>query len=106
MYWGQVVGEDQLQANLGHREHPDFEGRDFISVISWFDELLVGYENKAPCYFSEPFVKCRDCEYKSTEVEKSGFHKCMIKKKNWSISDFDRPKVWEVWGGRSGHCFS
>jgi hypothetical protein len=80
-----------------YREHPDFGGRDFISVISWFDELLVGYENKAPCYFSEPFIKCRDCEYRSDIIDKSGFHQCMIKKNNWAVSDFERAKVWEVW---------
>ena len=81
-----------------YRQHPDFGGRSFKAIIAWFVELLVGYENNAPCYFSEPSKKCKDCEYKSSEVEKSGFHKCMIKKKNWRISDFARPKVWEVWG--------
>jgi hypothetical protein len=80
-----------------YRVHPDFGGRSFKAIIDWFNELLVGYENNAPCYFTEPFVKCRNCEYKSTEIKKSGFHQCMIKKKNWRISDFERPKVWDVW---------
>jgi len=81
-----------------YREHPDFGGRSFKGVIDWFEKLLLGYEENTPCYFSEPFVKCRDCEYQSTEINKSGFHQCMIKKNNWGKSDFDRPKVWELWG--------
>ncbi len=80
-----------------YREHPDFGGRSFKAVIDWFTDLLLGYQNNAPCYFSEPFIKCRDCEFKSTNVKKSGFHKCMIKKNNWRISDFERPKVWDIW---------
>ena len=61
-----------------YREHNDFEGRDFKEIVNWFEDLLVGYENNAPIYFSKPFVKCRDCEYKSKDIEKSGFHKCLI----------------------------
>jgi hypothetical protein len=78
-------------------DHLDFGGRGFKEVVKWFEELLLGYEDNSPCYFSKPFVKCRDCEYRSTETNKSGFHQCMIKKNNWSTSDFERPKVWDVW---------
>jgi len=81
-----------------YREHNDFEGRDFKEIVNWFEDLLVGYENNAPIYFSKPFVKCRDCEYKSKDIEKSGFHKCLIKQKKWTALDFEKPKVWEVWG--------
>ena len=80
-----------------YREHNDFEGRDFKNIVNWFQDLLVGYENKAPIFFSKPFVKCRDCEYKSLNIKKSGFHKCLTKQKNWSASDFEKPKIWEVW---------
>jgi len=80
-----------------YREHSDFEGRSFKGIIDWFEELLLGYEkNKSP-HLSDPFKKCRDCEYKSDSIDNSGFHQCMIKKNNWSKSDFDRPKVWDVW---------
>jgi len=80
-----------------YRKHSDFGGRSFKSVIEWFEELLVGYENNAPCYFSEPYVKCKICQFKSEDIDKSGFHQCMIQKNNWSKSDFTRPKVWDVW---------
>ena len=43
-----------------YRDHPDFGGRSFKAVIDWFNKLLEGYENNAPCYFTEPFVKCRN----------------------------------------------
>ena len=42
-------------------------------------------------------MKCRKCEYRSDIIDKSGFHQCMIKKNNWGVSDFERPKVWDVW---------
>jgi len=80
-----------------YREHPDFGGRGFKGVISWFEDLLLGYENNTNCYFSEPYVKCKTCQFKSEDIDKSGFHQCMIKKNNWSKSDFARPKVWGVW---------
>ena len=80
-----------------YRDHPDFGGRGFKGVISWFEDLLLGYENNAPCYFSEPYVKCKTCQFKSEDIDKSGFHQCMIKKNNWGKSDFVRPKVWDVW---------
>ena len=80
-----------------YREHPDFGGRGFKAVISWFEDLLLGYENNTNCYFSEPYVKCKTCQFKSEDIDKSGFHQCMIKKNNWSKSDFARPKVWGVW---------
>ena len=80
-----------------YREHSDFEGRSFKGIIDWFEELLLGYEkNKSP-HLSDPFKKCRDCEYKSDSIDNSGFHQCMIKKNNWGKSDFVRPKVWDVW---------
>ncbi|MBT7817600.1 MAG: hypothetical protein HN566_12765, partial [Polaribacter sp.] len=66
-----------------YREHSDFEGRSFKGIIDWFEELLLGYEkNKFP-HLSDPFKKCRDCEYKSDSIDNSGFHQCMIKKNNW-----------------------
>ena len=80
-----------------YRQHPDFGGRSFIEVIDWFEDLLLGYENGALCYFSEPYVKCKTCQFKSKNIDKSGFHQCLTKKKNWSSTDFDRPKVWEIW---------
>jgi hypothetical protein len=80
-----------------YRDHPDFGGRGFKGVISWFEDLLLGYENNALCYFSEPYVKCKTCQFKSEDIYKSGFHQCMIKKNNWSKSDFAKPKVWDVW---------
>ena len=81
-----------------YREHDDFGGRNFIEIVNWFNDLLLGYEGNEPIHFSKPFVKCRDCEYKSEHVEKSGFYKCLSKQKNWSQLDFEKPKVWEVWG--------
>jgi len=80
-----------------YKEHPDFGGRSFKDILSWFEDLLLGYENNTPCYFSEPYVKCKTCQFKSEDIDKSGFHQCMIKKKNWSKSDFKRLKVWDVW---------
>ena len=81
-----------------YREHNDFEGRGFEAVVSWFSDLLLGYENNIPVYFSTPFVKCRDCEYNSLDSQKSGFYKCLSEQKKWSASDFKKPKVWEIWG--------
>ncbi len=81
-----------------YSEHSDFEGRSFKGIIDWFEDLLLGYEKNKPPHLSDPFKKCRDCEYKSDSIDNSGFHQCMIKKNNWGIADFDRPKVWEVWG--------
>lgn len=81
-----------------YREHSDFEGRSFKGIIDWFEDLLLGYEkNKSP-HLSDPFTKCRKCEYKLDSIDNSGFHQCMIQKNNWGILDFERPKVWEVWG--------
>jgi hypothetical protein len=81
-----------------YREHNDFEGRGFEDVVSWFSDLLLGYENNVPVYFSKPFVKCRDCEYNSLDIQKSGFYKCLSEQKKWSASDFKKPNVWEIWG--------
>ena len=81
-----------------YREHNDFGGRNFKEIVNWFNDTLIRYENNEPIHFSEPSVKCRDCEYKSSDIEKSGFYKCLSKQKNWSISDFEKPKAWEVWG--------
>ena len=80
-----------------YKEHSDFGGRSFKEILYWFENLLLGYEKNSPCYFSEPYVKCKTCQFKSKNIDRSGFHKCLIKKKNWSIADFDRPKVWEIW---------
>jgi hypothetical protein len=81
-----------------YREHNDFEGRGFKDIVNWFSELLVRYENNGPVYFSKPFTKCRDCEYNSLDIEKSGFYKCLSEQKKWSLLDFEKPKVWDVWG--------
>jgi hypothetical protein len=39
-------------------------------IINWFNDTLIRYENNEPIHFSEPSVKCRDCEYKSLDIEK------------------------------------
>ena len=80
-----------------YKEHPDFGGRGFKGIVDWFDSLLIGYENNEAAYLSEPHKKCKNCQFRSDENERSGFYNCFKKKKNWKDSDFDRPKVWEAW---------
>ena len=80
-----------------YKEHPDFGGRSFKGIIDWFEKLLIGYENNETAYLSEPHKKCKECQFHSDENERSGFYNCFKKKKSWKDSDFDRPKVWEVW---------
>ena len=80
-----------------YREHPDFGGRGFKAVISWFEDLLLGYENAELAYLSEPHKKCKECQFHSDDNARSGFYNCLKTKMNWSDSDFDKPLLYDVW---------
>ena len=84
--------------DIFYKEHRDFKGKSFSEIISWFEDLLIGYENNLSTYFSPPFLKCRDCEYKLADKSKSGYHNCMKNMNKWNDSDFKKPLAWEVWG--------
>ena len=80
-----------------YRQHPDFGGRGFKAVISWFEDLLLGYENAELAYLSEPHKKCKECQFHSDDNARSGFYNCLKTKMNWSDSDFDKPLLYDVW---------
>lgn len=99
---------DVVNAVINDQYYHDnnWEVKGFIPVISWFEQLLIGYENNEPAWHNDVGFHCRGCQYKTEGNESlngkvSGFRECFETKKNWTIEQLNAYKTWDVWDLRS-----
>lgn len=60
-------------------------------------------------FFNWPtsFSSCKACEFKTNQEEedqelKSGFKECFSKQHNWSIREFEKPQIFDIWSFAKG----
>lgn len=67
--------------------------------------LRESYQNHTFLNWPTNYSRCKSCEFKIDEATKqagyeSGFEFCFTKQHAWSVSDFKRPNIFEIWNFR------
>ncbi|WP_241836904.1 DUF2779 domain-containing protein [Aequorivita sp. KMM 9714] len=87
------------EMDLIHKTNP-------IKPEQSFDEMVNYYRDHYATdtkIFSEIGKHCRNCEFRSDTTDsnlKSGFHECWQEQTKLTISEINRPKIWDVWNFR------
>ncbi|MFS4467530.1 DUF2779 domain-containing protein [Maribacter sp. 2210JD10-5] len=76
----------------------------FQDAILLFKTL---YEKDKYANWPTSFKSCKNCEFKSTDLEgqrslKSGFKECFKKQHNWLDGDFIKPNIFDIYDFRKG----
>ena len=81
--------------------HPNLS---FQESIELFKNL---YKNDEYANWPTGFSSCKKCEFKCSEEDeqlglKSGFNECFERQHDWSMNDFKRPNIFDIYDFRKG----
>lgn len=77
-------------------EQADYMGATFTDYIELLLDSLRKDEAAAPRISSQ----CKGCEFRSSDKERSGYHRCWRECAGFTDADFEKPHTLELWGGK------
>ncbi|WOD43175.1 DUF2779 domain-containing protein [Hwangdonia lutea] len=89
----------QLVADIASNKYKYHNNLTFLESINFLKKTYIkdNYANWPTC-----FSACRDCEFKCTNEEeeqglKSGFKDCFTKQHQWTVTDFDKENIFDIY---------
>lgn len=102
------VNVDDIINDIISGKYSLLNGYSFKETVDFLSEK---YKNNEYVNWPVNYSACKSCEFKASEQDKKdglkcGFTNCFQKQKGWTASDFNKPKIFEIWNFRSASKFA
>lgn len=77
-------------------EQAEYMGSTFTDYVNMLIESMRSDVPIAPRISSQ----CKGCEFRSSDKERSGYHRCWSECAGFTDADFEKPHTLELWGGK------
>lgn len=77
-------------------EQAEYMGTTFTDYVNMLLESMRSDVPIAPRISSQ----CKGCEFRSSDKERSGYHRCWRECAGFTDADFEKPHTLELWGGK------